>query len=188
MNFNTFLLVMLLVISITLTFMTIIINKKIKILIQKLEDTTEEIIDEDKDIVVLNDEKYFYYVLNLIKSAKKEIDIIMFSMFRCKQTEELLNALIEARKRGVMVRIILNKEVESNKEVKNYLASERISVKYSKTRVHNKLVIVDDTVVVGSHNWTDSGLFENRESSIAIRDKNVLKKEKEYFEALWERL
>ncbi|EHP85760.1 phospholipase D-like domain-containing protein [Methanotorris formicicus] len=188
MDFNTFLLIVLLILLTILMLMISIINKKIKILIQALEDTTEEIIDEERDIVVLNDEKYFYYVLNIIKSAEREIDIIMFSMFRCKQTEELLNALIEARKRGVMVRIILNKEVESNKEAKNYLASERISVKYSKTRVHNKLVIVDDIVVVGSHNWTDSGLFENKESSIAIRDKKVLKEEKEYFEALWERL
>ena len=138
-------------------------------------------------IELLNDEKYYYYVLNLISSAKKEINIIMFSIYKCKKTEDILHELINARKRGVMVRVILDGEVESNRLIKHLLSSERIPVKLTNhQRIHNKLIIVDDNIVVlGSHNWTDKALFENRESSVAIIDKKIVKREKDYFELLW---
>nr|WP_232210818.1 phospholipase D-like domain-containing protein [Methanothermococcus okinawensis] len=138
-------------------------------------------------IEILNDEKYYYYVLNLISSAKKEINIIMFSVYKCKKTEDILYELINARKRGVMVRVILDGEVESNRTIKHLLSSERIPVKLTeRQRTHNKLIIVDnETVVLGSHNWTDKALFENRESSVAIIDKKIVNKEKDYFELVW---
>jgi phosphatidylserine/phosphatidylglycerophosphate/cardiolipin synthase-like enzyme len=138
-------------------------------------------------IELLNDEKYYYYVLNLISSAKKEINIIMFSIYKCKKTEDILHELINARKRGVMVRVILDGEVESNRLIKHLLSSERIPVKLTeRQRTHNKLIIVDDEIVVlGSHNWTDKALFENRESSVAIIDKKIVNKEKDYFESVW---
>ncbi|WP_292460615.1 phospholipase D-like domain-containing protein [Methanothermococcus sp.] len=138
-------------------------------------------------IELLNDEKYYYYVLNIISSAKKEIDIIMFSIYKCKKTEDLIYELINARKRGVMIRVILDGEVESNKLIKHLLSSERIPVKLAEhQRTHNKLIIVDgEIVVLGSHNWTDKALFENRESSVAITDKKIVNKENDYFESVW---
>ena len=39
--------------------------------------------------------------------------------------------------------------------------------------------------MLGSHNWTDKALFENRESSVAIIDKKIVNKEKDYFESVW---
>ena len=35
---------------------------------------------------------------------------------------------------------------------------------------HLKVVVADDWVVIGSHNWTDRALSQNDEISIAIRD------------------
>jgi len=140
---------------------------------------------EDR-IEVLNDEKYYYYVLNRIKYAKKEIDVIMFSIYLNPKISELIDELVNARKRGVMVRVILEEEVGSNILAQSKLSSQHIMVKFHDSKkTHNKLIILDDTVIVGSHNWTDKALFENKESGIAISNESVLKEEKEYFESLW---
>ena len=172
-----------------------IILKKLKILYNDIirntnDNDPEENSNDQNKINILNDEKYYYHVLNAISSAEREIDIIMFSIYKCKKTEELLNELIKARKRGVFIRIILDKDIDSNKEVKNILGSEKIPIKLAEDRrIHNKLIIIDkDILIIGSHNWTDKALFENRESSVAIRDKNTIKKMKRYFESVWNSL
>lgn len=180
-----------LTISIVTLYLIITLSKKIELLLSLSDDKVAQHYNDNKlkktKIELLNDEKYYYYVLNTIMSAKKEINVIMFSMYKCKKTEDLMNELINARKRGVMVRVILDGEVESNKPLKHLFSSERIPVKLTHhQRTHNKLIIVDDDIVVlGSHNWTDKALFENRESSVAIIDRKIVKKEKSYFELLW---
>lgn len=187
-NLLNYVLVIYTILLILMIYLIFILSRMIQDLknLRCAEEKSRSLEKTKQDIKVLNDEKYYYYVINLLKSAKKEISIVMFSMFCCKKTEELINELINARKRGVMVRIVLDKNVESNKKVRNRLNSEKISVRtLNSERTHNKLIIVDDTVVVGSHNWTDKALFENRESSVAIVNKNVLTGEKEYFEFLW---
>ena len=168
------------------------INKKLEKLKEKeknLENTVSEVSIID-NVEILNDEKYYYYVLNALSNAKKEVNMIMFSIYKCKKTEELIKELINCRKRGVMVRLILDGEVESNKMINNHLSIERIPIKLSKNiRIHNKLIIIDNKItILGSHNWTDKALFENKESSIAIIDEEVSKKEKEYFDILWSKL
>ncbi|ABR54335.1 phospholipase D/Transphosphatidylase [Methanococcus vannielii SB] len=140
----------------------------------------------DDRIEVLNDEKYYYYILNKIKSAKREINIIMFSIYKSEKTAELINELIEARNRGVMVRVILEEDVGSNILAQSRLSSKKVLVKFHDSKkTHNKFIIIDDTVIVGSHNWTDKALFQNKESSIALINKVVLEEEKRYFELLW---
>jgi len=180
-----------LIISITILYFIFTMSEKIELLISSDKTMSSALGGDIKikktKIELLNDEKYYYYVLNALSSAKKEINIIMFSIYKCKKTEDLIYALINARKKGIMVRVILDGEVESNRALKHLLSSERIPVKLTKhQRTHNKLIIIDDKVVVlGSHNWTDKALFENRESSVAIIDKKIVNREKDYFELLW---
>lgn len=172
-------------------FYTINIFKKVNYLIRQINRLTTTTIttrnNGNEVIEVLNDEKYYYFILNQISNAEKELNIIMFSIYQCKKTQDIINEVINARKRGVMVRVILDGEIESNKIVNNLFSSERIPVKLTNIqRIHNKLIIVDDkSAIIGSHNWTDKALFENRESSVAITDKNIINDEKEYFESLW---
>jgi HKD family nuclease len=180
-----------LIISITILYFIFTMSRKVELLISSDKTMSSALGGDIKikktKIELLNDEKYYYYVLNALSSAKKEINIIMFSIYKCKKTEDLIYALINARKKGIMVRVILDGEVESNRALKHLLSSERIPVKLTKhQRTHNKLIIIDDKVVVlGSHNWTDKALFENRESSVAIIDKKIVNREKDYFELLW---
>uniref|UniRef100_A9AAK4 Phospholipase D/Transphosphatidylase n=1 Tax=Methanococcus maripaludis (strain C6 / ATCC BAA-1332) TaxID=444158 RepID=A9AAK4_METM6 len=171
--------------TIVLIILFYIIIRLLKLVKSNFEYSRSLTCPEDR-IEVLNDEKYYYYVLNRIKYAKKEIDVIMFSIYLNPKISELIDELVNARKRGVMVRVILEEEVGSNILAQSKLSSQHILVKFHDSKkTHNKLIIVDDTVIVGSHNWTDKALFENNESGIAISNENVLKEEKEYFESLW---
>ncbi|MBA2846997.1 phosphatidylserine/phosphatidylglycerophosphate/cardiolipin synthase-like enzyme [Methanococcus maripaludis] len=170
-------------IILVILFFTIV--KLLKLVKSNFEYSRSLTCPEDR-IEVLNDEKYYYYVLNKIKYAKKEINIIMFSIYLNPKISELIDELTNARKRGVMVRVILEEEVGSNILAQSKLSSQHILVKFHDSKkTHNKLIIVDDTVIVGSHNWTDKALFENKESAIAVSNEDVLNIEKEYFESLW---
>lgn len=53
------------------------------------------------------------------------------------------------------------------------------------TSVHNKGVIVDDSVWVGSVNWTDTSFMKNRETAVIIRSAGVSDYYAEYFLADW---
>jgi len=171
--------------TLVLIALSILFFKHSKTVKSAFEYSRSQTCPEDR-IEVLNDEKYLYYILNRIKSAKREIDIIMFSIYKSEKTSELIDELINARNRGVMVRVILEEEVGSNILAQSKLSSKNVLVKFHDSKkTHNKFVIIDDTVIVGSHNWTDKALFENKESSIALANKLVVEEEKRYFETLW---
>jgi extracellular elastinolytic metalloproteinase len=54
---------------------------------------------------------------------------------------------------------------------------------------HNKGIIIDDEIViVGSHNWTGQGATENRDASLIIKDKEIAAYFKEFFLFDWNRL
>jgi hypothetical protein len=96
----------------------------------------------------------------------------------------LVNDLIAAHRRGVDVRVILNLRARydptseellrdrANGTAADMLVYAGIDTAYSPTtyHMHPKLIVIDETVVIlGSHNWTYSGLLKNIESSSLIR-------------------
>ncbi len=102
----------------------------------------------------------------------------------------LVNELIAAHRRGVDVKVVLNLrsryDPESDEPVRDHangvaadmLAYAGIDVSYcpSTYHMHEKLVVIDrETVIIGSHNWTYSGLLKNVESSSLIRSREHAK-------------
>ncbi len=98
----------------------------------------------------------------------------------------LVNDLIAAHRRGVDVDVVLNLrskyDPESDEPIRDHangLAADMLSyagvyVFYfpAKCHMHAKLVIIDErTTIIGSHNWTYSGLAQNIESSSLIRSR-----------------
>lgn len=152
------------------------------------------------NIVPLVNENYFNFTLNEIENAKSKIDIVLYE-FKFYETENaatmLRDALIKKYKEGVSVRIILDqsewygKETElskSNKQTAKILAESGIDVKMDslKRTTHNKLLIIDDeSVIVGSHNWGSSALTKNNEASVYIKDLKTAEYYRNYFEFLW---
>lgn len=95
----------------------------------------------------------------------------------------VLSALRAAAQRGVSIRIQLDAGLGTEKEnarVAKYLESEAaangwdLQCRLAESldgigRLHNKGVIVDDTVMVGSANWVDGSMLNNREMMVMLR-------------------
>ena len=107
------------------------------------------------------------------------------------------HALAAARWRGVSTRVILPEyplaglNVDGNYPFAAFLHHRDVEVRrFPEHRIqkplHTKMVIVDDEfLIVGSHNWTPSSFQANRELSIAVRSRDVAEQCSLLFESYW---
>lgn len=123
---------------------------------------------------------YYPELIKLIRNAQKSIYITMFIAtyhpdHPKSPSNKLLQELVNAHKRGVKVRVILEqKRTYSHKEQYNDLAylflkdaGIQIYLDSPSTKLHDKLIIIDERIIIiGSHNWSKSALDRNRETSI----------------------
>ena len=120
-------------------------------------------------------------ICNLIDSAKNEILVEQAYIQKewSNGINPFLKKLVEKRKDGVGIKVILNynKYYESsnkmNEETYRYLKENGIEVKFSNLSVHNKGMIVDNKVLISSINWGENSVRNNREIGIIIEDKNI---------------
>lgn len=152
------------------------------------------------EVKLLLDEKYVWAVPPLIKAAKKEIFIIAYLMGLPNEKSPgkeaiLFKELLNAKKRGVDCRVILNFTYPANKIVKlnveagRWLKENKIECRYvARNRtVHAKMIIIDGvTLILGSHNWSRRAAERNVEASVEVRALPVVQEAREEFSRLWE--
>jgi phosphatidylserine/phosphatidylglycerophosphate/cardiolipin synthase-like enzyme len=108
-------------------------------------------------------------VVQLVKGARREILIQAYSF----TSEPLTAALVEAKKRGVHVDILLDRsnEVERYSDLHVFLEhglAPLIDANHS--IAHNKVMVIDRKVVVtGSFNFTHQAEAENAENLLVIK-------------------
>lgn len=110
-------------------------------------------------------------VVPLIDSAKQSIKVVVFDWRWYPQDPanpvQLFNqAFVRAARRGVKIQAIANNDeiVETLKE--QGIEAKRITLK---TIIHSKLIIIDNNIVViGSHNYTQSAFTFNQEISVVV--------------------
>jgi len=156
----------------------------------------------DNVIPVVNS-NYFNITYNEISNAKESIDIILYEFKWYDSNNSVVKireSLIDAAERGVSIRIILDQSEywdqitelsKENKKTGDYLAGKGILVKYDslKQTTHNKMLIIDNEIVIlGSHNWGYSAFTKNNEASVMIKDKGTAEYYGDYFENLWNNL
>lgn len=123
-----------------------------------------------------------------IENAKKSIKIIVYdwrTYFNdAGNPVQLFNqTLVRAALRGVEIKAIVN-----NDEILKFLEANKIKAKKcrSKGLIHAKLLLIDDEIIIiGSHNYTQNAFTMNQEVSALIDDKEASAKYRGYFEALW---
>jgi len=148
-----------------------------------------------EDIQLVTDAQYFQVAKKLIQEAKTSIQVMMFEMgfydrYPNTPSNLLIKELIDAKKRGVKVEVILevkegrDRTTERNRTTGKILSNGGVEVTYDplfKT-THAKWMAVDGSLVLlGSTNWTYYALTNNNEVSVLIRSKELAKELINYF-------
>jgi len=142
--------------------------------------------------------RYFPRVKQALQDAKQSISMAMYfinfdPLNKKSAVSQLVEELVNAHKRGVKVKVILDQNMDFSawdegagiwqKEEKNgpvfvYLKKNGVDACYEDifTVTHSKLIIIDEeTVILGSTNWSESSLRRNWESSCLLNSKEAAK-------------
>lgn len=122
-------------------------------------------------------------VIEYLKQAKDTVDIAIFSLTR----DEIAEAIIETHKRGVKVRVIIDKQQAGLKNADDEKLEDAGIPLIRDTHsgfMHNKFAVIDKKIVLtGSYNWTDNATFRNDENLVVLDDVGKIFSDK--FEQLW---
>ncbi len=127
---------------------------------------------------------YLDVALRLLRSARREVNLVMFFMtYRPGGTHPgnaLVEELVAARRRGCEVKVVLDLDRPTdpygsrhiNRAAYRYLRSQGVDVRWDNQEwvTHAKLLVVDgrDTLC-GSHNWTAGSLCLYDDQSLLVR-------------------
>ena len=124
-------------------------------------------------------------IINFIQSAKRKMDICVFTISDDKITEELIKSF----KRGVDIRVITDDEktFDMGSDIKElFQVGIQIKTDQSESHMHHKFAIFDQkSLLTGSYNWTRSASQYNQENIIEIHDEQMIKVYQKEFNHLW---
>jgi phosphatidylserine/phosphatidylglycerophosphate/cardiolipin synthase-like enzyme len=108
-------------------------------------------------------------VIDVLGHARRSIRVQAYSF----TSAPIAKALVDAKKRGVRVDVILDKSQRREKyTAADFLANSGISTRIDAVHAiaHNKVMIIDDAIVVtGSFNFTKAAEQQNAENLLVIR-------------------
>jgi phosphatidylserine/phosphatidylglycerophosphate/cardiolipin synthase-like enzyme len=108
-------------------------------------------------------------VVRELKAARREILVQAYSF----TADPITYALVEAKKRGVQVEILLDRSNEQEAYSDLHVLLEQglaPLIDSNHAIAHNKIIIVDKrTVVTGSYNFTNQAEHENAENLVVIK-------------------
>jgi len=150
---------------------------------------------------VLAGRRYYYYVRNAIRRARNRIDLAMFHIALPSEdhpTRQLLDALAQAHRRGVAIRVLVDRDRRDDvyrSSVINAAAIQRLLASGVRVRVdradrllHSKFAVLDgELTVIGSHNWSAGSYFGFDDLSVAVQSVELARDVRRRFDALWRR-
>jgi phosphatidylserine/phosphatidylglycerophosphate/cardiolipin synthase-like enzyme len=138
------------------------------------------------------------HILREIAQSKKELLVAVYAF----TSDELAGALVAAKKRGVAVQVVIDREFDGRTERSKgkFLEAQKIPVRRVSGLKHNpidedaglmhqKFAVIDrKSVFTGSYNWTQAAENVNDENLLLFRDAGPLAEEyRKVFLRLWER-
>ena len=139
-------------------------------------------------IQVISGRQFPAVVIPLINNSKKSIDIVVFDWRWYgadpgASTQLFNQAILRAVRRGVKVRAIVNCFGMVQMLKKCGVQAKQVIVQ---KLMHCKLMIIDEEkVITGSHNYTQSAFQLNVELSVLIEDKNCIYSFLQFYKNLW---
>ncbi|XP_060865827.1 uncharacterized protein LOC132941694 [Metopolophium dirhodum] len=123
-------------------------------------------------------------IIGWLNKSKRTLDVCMYML----NNELLSNAVIDAYKRGVKVRIILNEDdLQTTWKMGNIGISKRVNKgKSHENLMHHKFVIIDNKkVILGSLNWTKMSVRANWENIFITNNCELVNPFRQEFLRLW---
>ncbi len=121
-----------------------------------------------------------------VSRARRSIDVAAFDL----DLPQLVDALIDARRRGVRVRVVIDSENLTDPAVAmltGRMQDRRIPVVFDRRApfMHNKFVVIDDAIVwTGSWNLTENCTFRNNNNAIRIGNRAIAASYRREFEQM----
>lgn len=144
---------------------------------------------DDQTSQLILDGEYCEAVIPLIRAAKKEISLCMYS-WRWYESEPGLGIqqvnieLLRALRRGVHVRCLVD-----TVQTFTRMSKQGFYVRYvpSNKLMHTKAIMIDQKyLVMGSHNLTKRANHDNYEVSVILNDFEVCTQFSIYFDTIFE--
>lgn len=146
------------------------------------------------ELIFLPKGDYYQAVHKALEKAKESIYMVMYVLKKGPGERHpvnlLLNDLIDAKKKGLKVRVILDESVKDfdgsalNNEAYQRLLENGVDVRFDSPYkiTHVKLIVIDGYItILGSHNWSLTAFQLNNESSILIKSKRLARDFITYF-------
>ncbi|MCQ2817061.1 MAG: phospholipase D-like domain-containing protein, partial [archaeon] len=130
-----------------------------------------------------NEEK----VTNMLRTCKSTLDIAIFAL----TNDRIYDAISDAHKRGVKVRIISDDECckFSGCDVIR-LCAEGVPCKTDNSKryhMHHKMAILDNSVIItGSFNWTTQAVKYNQENILFLENKEIAQRYTDEYNKIFE--
>lgn len=111
-------------------------------------------------------------MLETIASAKHDIQILAYAF----QAPDIMQALVDAKSRGINVRVVVDKKRnkgKTSKKAMDFVTSNGVELRTNDHFHihHDKVIIVDGTTVeTGSFNFAPSAETANSENVVVIRE------------------
>lgn len=124
----------------------------------------------------------------LLANARRSADVCVFTI----TDDRLADALIDAHRRGVSVRIISDdaKAEDLGSDLDRF-DREGVAMRLDRSpfHMHHKFAVVDGaTLLTGSYNWTRGAARDNQENLIITDDPRLVSRFVEAFDRLWAKL
>jgi phosphatidylserine/phosphatidylglycerophosphate/cardiolipin synthase-like enzyme len=105
---------------------------------------------------------------------------------------DLIHELVDAHDRGLSVTVLIENTtffdvMTDNEAAYTYLSANGVSVSMDNDDEtdHIKLIIIDGNIsYIGSHNWSESGLYHNHETSVKIVSASIADTLEIYFDTI----
>jgi cardiolipin synthase len=123
---------------------------------------------EERSSPLVHDDQIKPELLSLIQSARKTVDVEIFSF----SDRDVVRALAQDAERGVKVRVVLDPRQTVNRTTAALLAAQGVRIRFFDAHhnlLHAKVCAVDDhNVLLGSANFTYHGFAVNHELDVVF--------------------
>lgn len=125
-------------------------------------------------------------VIKWIQKANNTIHVMIYSF----TLDNIRDALIQAKNRGVDVKVVMDREQTASNQGTEYQALKNAGVDVrlgsSSRDVHHKVAIIDGHIIItGSFNWSKAGNEDNNENLVVLDNQTWATSYEEQFQRIY---